>query len=327
MHPRSSRLFALTLVALLAPGLSADTSACDSTGCLLATRGQSSLVPKGRFVVDLSFRSAQQTRRQDGSRTTERVARPKVDFENAILRPAFHEDLRGRERFLQVDVGYGVGPRTAVMLSLPVFAQRLYDVGHGSVVTAYDTRGVGDAVLGVRQSILARARTQLVGALSLKLPSGRSRLTDSFDGTTLEPMLQPGTGSRDVVGSLQLGFDLVPGRLSGSALASYQANSTNSGGYRFGNERIGSLGLSAPLRFRLNASLQVKHFEKGRSRFHGKDVPSTGTRFVYVTPGLRWAATPSVSTYAFFQVPVSRYVNETQLAPRRGFLLGLSKSF
>ena len=56
-------------------------------------------------------------------------------------------------------------------------------------------------------------------------------------------------------------------------------------------------------------------------------MPSTGVRIVYVTPGLRWAATSSVSTYAFFQAPVSRYVNETQLAPRRGFLLGVSKSF
>jgi hypothetical protein len=327
MTPPAPRFLALTLLLLLTPALSARGSACDSTGCLLATRGQSSLVPQGRFVVDFSFRSALQTHRQEGSRTTERVERPKVDFENAVLRPAFHEDLGGRERFLQIDVGYGVGPRTAVMLSFPVFAQRLYDVSHGPVTTAYNSRGVGDAVLGVRQSILARTRAQLVGALSLKLPSGSSKLTDSFDGTTLEPMLQPGTGSRDVVGSLLLGIDLIPGRLSGSVLGSYQANSTNSGGYRFGNEKIATLGLSAPLPGRLNASLQVKRFQKGRSRFHDLDVPSTGMRIVYVTPGLRWAATSSVSTYAFFQAPVSRYVNETQLAPRRGFLLGVSKSF
>jgi hypothetical protein len=327
MTPPAPRCLALLLLALLTPALSARVSACDSTGCLLATRGSSSLVPQGRFVVDVSFRSALQTHRQEGSRTTERVERPKVDFENAILRPAFHEDLGGRERFLQIDVGYGVGPRTAVMLSFPVFAQRLYDVSHGPVTTAYDSRGVGDAVLGVRQSILARTRTQLVGALSLKLPSGSSKLTDSFDGTQLEPMLQPGTGSRDVVGSVQLGVDVIPGRLSGTVLGSYQANSTNSSGYRFGNEKIATLGLSAPLPGRLNASMQVKRFEKGRSRFHDVDVPSTGVRIVYVTPGLRWAATSSVSSYAFFQAPVSRFVNEKQLAPRRGFLLGVSKSF
>jgi hypothetical protein len=140
-------------------------------------------------------------------------------------------------------------------------------------------------------------------------------------------MLQPGTGSRDVVGSLQLGFDAVRGRLSATALASYQANSTNSGRYRFGNETIAALGLSAPLPGRLQASLQVKHFDKARSRFHGAPVPSTGMRITYLTPGLRWAATPSVSSYAFFQAPVTRYVNETQLAPRHGFLLGVSKSF
>jgi hypothetical protein len=56
-------------------------------------------------------------------------------------------------------------------------------------------------------------------------------------------------------------------------------------------------------------------------------VPGSGGRVTYLTPGLsarvgRWA-----SAYGFLTLPIHRYVNEEQLAPRRGFVLGLSRSF
>jgi hypothetical protein len=56
-------------------------------------------------------------------------------------------------------------------------------------------------------------------------------------------------------------------------------------------------------------------------------VASTGTTVVYVTPGVRVRGPAGVGLYAFFQAPVYRYVNEAQLAPRYGWLAGLTRSF
>jgi hypothetical protein len=318
---------AAALLAALGACLPAPASACDSTGCLLATRGDNALLRRGQFQVDISFRTADQTARLEGGDEVDRVQRPKVDFERGILRPGFHDEIGGRDRFVQVDAAYGLGGRTALLLSMPVFTQRAYEVGHGSVVTAYDTRGFGDALLGVRRALAGAPGRTLMGGLAFKMPVGSSRLTDPFDGSLLEPSLQPGTGSRDVVASLQYGRPAFGGRLSWSTSASYQLNSTNARKYRFGNEAIGTLGASLPLPARLTASLQVKAFQKGRSQFLGGDVPSTGGRVLYLTPGLRWQAAPTLGAYGFVQVPVHRFVNETQLGPRLGVLLGLSKAF
>jgi hypothetical protein len=56
-------------------------------------------------------------------------------------------------------------------------------------------------------------------------------------------------------------------------------------------------------------------------------VASTGSRLLYLTPGLRWQAARTLGAYGFVQLPVRRFVNETQLGPRLGALLGVSKTF
>jgi hypothetical protein len=56
-------------------------------------------------------------------------------------------------------------------------------------------------------------------------------------------------------------------------------------------------------------------------------VPSTGGRVLYVTPGLRVSLPKRASLYSFVQIPAYRYVNEEQLAPTVGGVVGISKSF
>ena len=47
----------------------------------------------------------------------------------------------------------------------------------------------------------------------------------------------------------------------------------------------------------------------------------------YLTPGVRVRGPAGVGLYTFFQAPVYRYVNEAQLAPSYGWLVGLTRSF
>ena len=56
-------------------------------------------------------------------------------------------------------------------------------------------------------------------------------------------------------------------------------------------------------------------------------VPSTGGAIVYLTPGVRFEAKSGTSIYGFVQVPVYEQVNEANLAPRAGLVLGLSHAY
>jgi hypothetical protein len=320
-----TRRVVAVLAVLAAVAATRPAAACDSTACLLATRGGNGVLAKGSWSLDLSLRVTDQTDERSGSHPTDEVLRPKVYFEQQRVVPLFHEDRDGRERFFQVDLAYGLFSRTTVFASLPAATQKRQDILHGAVMTGYDVWGVGDGLLGVRQALALRGA--LVGGLALKAPLGRTGLLDSYDGTILDPTLQPGSGAWDLVTSLQ--YATRPGwlDLSWAAGASHEFTTTNSREYRFGAETIGTIGASRPLGHAVTASLQGKVFHKGRSTYLGAGVASTGGTIAYLTPGLRVRGPAALGLYSYVQVPVYRYVNETQLAPRWGWLAGVNRTF
>ena len=311
---------ALSLAAAFAP---ARARACDSTSCMMMTRGGNGALGRGALRVDLSFRHTEQDRLFAGSEQTDTVLRPKVDFARQRLIPGYHGERGGLEQFVQLDLSYGLSSRLTVLASAPLVAHRSYQVTHGAFEHVYDTTSVGDAVVGLRYALDPRAR--VVAGLAAKLPTGRSRLVSPFDGDIHDPMLQPGSGSADVVASVQTSRRAAS--IDWSVSGSYQANTANGLGYRYGNDAIATLSASRTLFGPLAASLQTKAFHKGRSAFLDEEVPSTGGTIVYVTPGLRYSASRATSVYAFVQLPAYRYVNEAQLAPRVGVLVGVARTF
>jgi hypothetical protein len=296
--------------------------ACDSNGCYQMTRGDS-LLRRGAFRVDLSYRSTDQSLRLLGSEETDSVRGPKVWLEGGYMWPGFHEELSGRERFLQLDAAYGLRTGSSLFASVPLRTARSYSVGHGGVTQQYRPRGLGDTLLGVRHAIGAR----FVSTLGVKLPSGESALIDGYDGTILDPMLQPGTGSVDVLASLAASFRALAPGLRWTAAISRQQSTASRFEYRFGHETIATLGARRAVRGPIDVALQAKLFDKGRSAFHGEPVASTGVRYVYLTPGLHVRLGDGSAAYALLPVPVRRHVNEAQLAPRRGLVVGFSRTF
>jgi hypothetical protein len=316
------------LVVLGYPALAAP---CDSTGCLLVTRSASGMLAPKSWRVDLSYRATDDSQLMSGSEETARVNRPKIDFENQVVRPGFHQDLGGTSRFLQLDVGYGITGRTTALASAPVLTERDYDVGHPPALTeSYETWGLGDTLVGVRHSFTAGGSLSVVGGIGIELPTGDYRLVSPealFDIGVLDPMLQPGSGSFDAVLSAQCVKRLGFRELDLTGALSYQANTTNDLDYRYGNDAIASLTLAGPLASWLRASLQVKYAYRGRSEYRGEGVESTGGRIVYAIPGLSLPLPSRFSVYLFVPVPVYRYVNETQVAPRISLVAGLSRMF
>jgi hypothetical protein len=122
----------------------------------------------------------------------------------------------------------------------------------------------------------------------------------------------------------------VPGRplgLTWSVTGSYQATTTNSLEYRFGNQAILTAGVARAVAAKVTLSFQAKYFHQDRNEFLGQGVPSTGSEVVYLTPGLRVNPARTVSLYAFGLLVPYQHVNEQQLGPRVAVLTGLSKTF
>jgi len=305
----------------------ARAGACDSTACALVTRGAGGALPRHALRIDLSFRYADQTRPFVGSEPAADVVRPKVDFEHGLMLAGYHREVGGRERFLQCDLAYGLSSRATAILSLPLFTQRAYDISHGgSFAQNTDTQGFGDLLLGVQYGLLSGPEHRLAARAGVKLPTGDFKLINPYDHSINDPTIQPGTGSVDFVGAAdfsRLGLLGLDWTVSGS----YQRNTTNDIGYRFGDDAIASLTLARPVVGKLAGSFQVKYWHEGRNQFLDRPVPSTGATILYLTPGLRVAMPALMTVYGFVQVPAYRYVNEAQLTPKVAVLFGVSKTF
>jgi hypothetical protein len=294
---------------------------CDSTACLQQTRGGDLVPRRGALQLDLSFRYTRQNVGMDGSQRIGLVRRPWVDFERQTIWPGFHQEKQGLERFYQVDVNYGLGWGSALQVSVPLYSRRNYAIVHGSAGFDYETRGLGDAVIGLRRGVGSR----LVAGLAVKLPSGRSDVQDPYATYILDPMIQPGTGSLDLVGSVQYAYKLAG--FDASLTGSYQRTRANRRDYRFGSDLIAGAGFRRRIAGPVSASLQVKGVYKARSTFVGQTVPSTGGQILYVNPGVQVALPRRSNAYAFVPFPAYRDVRDQQLTPRFSLLLGVSKSF
>jgi hypothetical protein len=232
---------------------------------------------------------------------------------------------------VQLDLAYGLTARTTLFASAPVLTHRSYDIGHPPVLTEqYETWGLGDTLVSGRHSLVAKPELSVVVGAGLELPTGEYRLMTPealFDIGVLDPMLQPGSGSWDVLLNAQAARRMSDAGTDLTLAASYQANTTNDLDYAYGDDAIASLAVAHPFGSRARGSVQLKWTHRGRSTYRGEGVESTGGTIVYAIPGLSASIPGRVSLYVFVPVPVYRYVNETQVAPRISLVIGLARTF
>jgi hypothetical protein len=305
---------------------------CGSANCFLVTGTQEGVGNRGQLIVDLSFRYVVQDRKLSGTRKVGEVLTPKVDFENGVLEPDHHREIRTQNTLVEIDMSYGLTDRLALEWQLPVINDRDHehfgDVGtvdeHFS--SADGSSGFGDIRAGVRYALAVKARQILVGGLAIKLPTGQYKLLDS-EGEINEPTIEPGTGSTDFIGSLAYSRQIVPQKGEWFLSGSYRFNGENGLDYRFGDEIQTSTGFRYRTEHLVTWSLQVNGRRADRDEFLGDGVPSTGSTLVNLTPGLRLETRTGTSIYGFVQVPVYQKVNEVNLAPGSGIMIGVSHPF
>ncbi|HZM68982.1 MAG TPA: hypothetical protein VFB95_01280 [Candidatus Cryosericum sp.] len=328
----SARLIVLAAVVLFA-FFGESFATCGSANCFLITGTQEGVAEKGRVVLDLSFRYVPQDRRLDGRDGTDEVLAPAIDFDSEAIVPDHHREIETLNELVQVDLAWGVSARLSVTAALPLLNHRYHehfdDVGtpEEAFSNSAGTTGFGDLRLGVRQALLVRPQDLLVGSLSVELPTGPYRLRDD-EGAIGEPTLMPGSGSTDLVLALHYAHVWGESGWEGFVSGGWKRSGRNPLEYRMGDERLLNAGLERRVGAGFTWSLQINGRSTGRDDYLGESVPSTGALLVNLTPGLRVMAREGETTfYLFAQVPVFQDVNEAQLAPRLGLLLGFSKAF
>lgn len=237
----STRHGSVFVFALLAAALTSPAAAsCGSASCFLVTHSEQGVETTGSFQVDLSFQYVDQTKKLQGSHSTDEVLVPGIDFETQTIEPDHHREISTHTTSLLLNLAYGVTPRLSVFGVLPLVIDKNHehfdDVGTPDehFTNADGTRGFGDVAVGARYAFLVKANDLLVGSLSVKLPTGAYKLLDG-EGAINEPTIQPGTGSYDGLINLYYVHHPFPKPVEWFVSGSARINGRNSLEYRVGD--------------------------------------------------------------------------------------------
>lgn len=329
MHrlPFYGQAFVLSAVLFMIAAPGAEAS-CGSANCFLVTGTQEGIANPGQVVIDLSYRFIPMDRIQKGSKKADEALVPRIDFENGEIVPGGHSEYRTNNELAQLDLGVGITPRLALQIAVPFFNLRTHEHAHvpGDFTRQDGTSGFGDVRVIAKYALWVGTKNLTVGGLGVKVPTGEYKLLD-HDGEINEPTIQPGTGSWDGIASLYHAYQVIPHRLDTFASASYQLTTENDLNYKMGDTLILNGGAGYRIVEKVLASLQLNFRRAARDQFFGDNVPSTGGRWLYVTPGVRFEATPNTGLYAHLQIPIYQYVNEVNIVPRYGLIMGVSHVF
>ena len=182
--------------------------------------------------------------------------------------------------------------------------------------------------------VLARRRLESVedrnfGVLGgVKLPTGKTDVTNA-DGELAERMLQPGTGTTDLI----LGYYINSMRPIAEIPARFffqtqvQAPVNESKGFRPGTHFSADAGIAYPASGNWSGLLQVNMVIKGRDHGPAAEPEDSGGSFVWLSPGISYAPTRSVQFYSFVQLPMYQRVNGVQLTANWAASAGVSVRF
>lgn len=160
----------------------------------------------------------------------------------------------------------------------------------------------------------------------LKLPTGKTDVANTA-GDVAERSLQPGTGTTDLIVGAYYHQKLPQRNSSWFAQAQYQHALNEHDGYKPGAQLSADVGYRYGVSDKLGALAQVNVVAKRRDSGVNSEPADSGSRSVFVSPGLSYAMTDNMQLYGFYQHPLYQNVNGVQLVARRAVVIGLSGRF
>ncbi len=324
-----------TITALwLVMGAPVAHASCAASTCFLVTGTQDGIANPGQLIMDLSYRYITANQAQKGSSETSEALTAGVDFESGEIEADHHRELRTTNELAQLDISYGVTPKFALSVSIPFMNNRdhEHDIIHGPGDEDYArerTSGMGDIRLTGKYAAHTSIRHLLVAGLGVKAPTGEYKLRNS-SGDINELTLMPGSGAWDGLISMHYTYQIQPHKWDTFISGAYQLATANDLEYKMGDTLLFNAGTN--YRFtahekEFTTSLQINLRQAPRDEFNDQDVPNTGGTWVYLTPGITVHATANTAVYTHLQLPLYQAVNDTNLAPSYGLIVGLSHSF
>ncbi|HEY4038472.1 MAG TPA: hypothetical protein VGM15_06585 [Burkholderiaceae bacterium] len=321
--------------ALAAAAYGGSAQACATCGCTLS---KDWLGPQAGSVsgwsVGASFDFLDQNQMREGRQNIDQARA------EAILNPSGHTgnevELQTLSRVTTFSVDYNTAD-WGVTVQVP-FVNRYHTTLQDGTQGGYNFNqfnALGDArvLAKVGLSALGLAADASSGVIAgVKLPT--SVTDEPFNGPaggTVDPSLQPGTGSTDLLlgGFYSDGLE----KLGWFAQGLWQHAVASQAGYRPGDALTLNVGLRyadmgqaiVPL-FQVNyAHRNVDTGNLVNVEFDGS--PLTGGDLLYLAPGVSAHLGAGFSAYGYVQFPVFQDVNGVQLTPKEIYSVGIRKTF
>ncbi len=327
--------FASLLIASFASG---HAFACASCGCSLNSDfSAQGLSTGGGWSADLRYDYLNQNQLRAG---TKKISA--TDASNAINTqtnaPAEVEQFT-KNNYLTATFDYNNAKAWGVSVLLPHISRSHSTLGTGSDGTTFDpangaygssASGMGDVKVIGRYFGFSEEKNFGI-QFGVKLATGKKdQVSSSGNPTPVDPGLQVGTGTTDVIlGAYR--FDTLSQNWDYFTQASFQGVAKSSmmagGSYKPGS----SMNLNAGIRYqgfeRIIPTLQINGRYARPDSGDAADTYATGGRLVYLTPGVMVPITEKFSAYGNVQLPIYQNVNGIQLAPKYILSVGARMAF
>lgn len=302
---------------------SASFASCGSAFCSINTDWTSEALgaAEGK-TMDLRYERIVQDQPQTGTRRL-RVGEIPHD----------HDEVRTTNQNLLATYSQNFASGWGYSVVLPVVNrdhEHIDNNGNIPTVERWNFRQIGDVrVTGRYQTAVG---SQDFGARSaglifgLKLPTGRTRVANA-EGDIAERSLQPGSGTTDAILGAFFRQQFAENSSSIFAQVQYQRALNTRDDFAAGAQFAVDLGYAQRLGERLSGLLQLNAIVKQRDRGALAEPADSGSRSLFISPGLSYDATESTRVYGFVQVPVRQSVNGVQLTARRALTLGITTRF
>jgi hypothetical protein len=315
---RHLRWIAMPLPAFLA-GIA--HASCGSAFCAINTDWAAGSMGAGR-VFDLRYEYIPQDQPRSGTR---KLAVGEI--------PHHHDEVRTTNRNLILSYSQTFESGWGFSVTAPLVDRKHLHVHNHrgeQLAEQWNFRKLGDVRVSGRRQFTTEDGQGGVRSYGFtfgaKLPTG-SHAVANAGGELAERSLQPGSGTTDVVlgAFLQQQLPLHGASWFTDVQVQHPVNSRS--GYRPGPQLAVNVGYAQRLGERLTGVIQLNAVAKGRDKGAEAEPDDSGSRSLFLSPGISFEVTPASSLYAFYQHPLHQSVNGVQLTARRAIVVGMSMRF
>ena len=318
---------------------SSGVMACASCGCSLNSDwGTQGLSNQAGWSADIRYDYLNQNQLRSG---TKKIS-PAVAATTTNSQTGQNAEIEKftKSQTITATLDYNNGEAWGISLVAPTVNRQHSTLGVGgdgySVSNgAYDSKASGVGDIKVIGRYYGFSEQKNIGIqLGFKLPTGKTNQVANDGSTSVDPGLQLGTGTTDIIVGAYY-HDNWSDDLSYFGQVLYQralnssnmANAGNGTSYRPGD----SWNVNAGLRYEaldwIQPTLQINsRFVKADSGV-AADTYATGGTLVYLTPGAIIPVGKSASIYSSVQLPIYQRVNGVQLTPSYIFSVGAKFNF